>query len=198
MYREMNDTRLASIDRRIRSPIAADHHIDQSDVRKICGEEKQYLARDGPFAPVEVTFAAELCSQLDNSSSRFGPQAKLRLWTKDRVPASGIAKTHPDKLSHRERKKCAEDVHKTRAAREQSNTCSMLERGIVAAPQDVLPDVCALPARFLRTDQCRKQAHRKDRRNRICHGARSSSIYAGGEGSGERPCQFRNSDKRGW
>jgi hypothetical protein len=49
-----DDTGLASIDRRIRGHIAADHDIDQPDVRQISGQEVQYFARDGPFAPVEV------------------------------------------------------------------------------------------------------------------------------------------------
>ena len=49
-----DDTGLASIGRRIRSHIAADHDIDQPDVRQIHGQEVRYLARDGPFAPVEV------------------------------------------------------------------------------------------------------------------------------------------------
>src|ERR1700761_5623743 len=49
-----DDTGLASIDRRIRGHIAADHDIDQTDVRQICGQEVPYLARNGPFAPVEV------------------------------------------------------------------------------------------------------------------------------------------------
>jgi hypothetical protein len=52
-YRE-DDTGLASLDRRIRSHIAAAHDIDQPDVWQICGQEVQYLARDGPFATVEV------------------------------------------------------------------------------------------------------------------------------------------------
>jgi hypothetical protein len=45
-----DDTGLANIDRRIRGHIAADHDIDQPDVRQICGQEVQYLVRDGPFA----------------------------------------------------------------------------------------------------------------------------------------------------
>jgi hypothetical protein len=49
-----DDTGLASIDRCIRGHIAADRDIDQPDVRQICGQEMQYLARDGPFVPVEV------------------------------------------------------------------------------------------------------------------------------------------------
>ena len=44
-----DDTGLASIDRRIRGHIAADHDIDQTDLRQICDQEVQYLARDGPF-----------------------------------------------------------------------------------------------------------------------------------------------------
>jgi hypothetical protein len=49
-----DDTGLASINRRIRGHIAADHHTDQRDVRQIRGQAVQYLARDGPFAQVEV------------------------------------------------------------------------------------------------------------------------------------------------
>jgi hypothetical protein len=49
-----DDAGLASIDRRIRGHIAAGHDIDQPDVRQISGQEVQYLARDGPFAPVGV------------------------------------------------------------------------------------------------------------------------------------------------
>jgi hypothetical protein len=44
----------ASNDRRFRNNIAADHDIDPPDVRQICGQEVRYLARDGPFASVEV------------------------------------------------------------------------------------------------------------------------------------------------
>ena len=43
-----DDTGLASIDRRIRGHVAPDHDIDQPDVQQICGQEVQYLARDGP------------------------------------------------------------------------------------------------------------------------------------------------------
>ena len=42
-----DDAGLASIDRRIRGHIAANHDIDQPDVWQISGQEVQYLARDG-------------------------------------------------------------------------------------------------------------------------------------------------------
>jgi hypothetical protein len=61
-----DDTRLASIDRRIRSHIAADHDIDQTDVRQICGQGMQYLARDGPFGPVEVFDGSTLLVSLND------------------------------------------------------------------------------------------------------------------------------------
>jgi hypothetical protein len=40
-HRENDDTGLANIDRRIRGHIAADHDIDQANVRQICDQEVQ-------------------------------------------------------------------------------------------------------------------------------------------------------------